>query len=475
MKKKKEERFPINFTKAEVYYIYPFVLDFQALQVPGKPPVLDQWLKGGVRLKLEILRSEFPLKRGLPDSRLGYPPLLPYKALVKEWGYHQWNNNEISLPRVDRPRGTKNITVGEKVFTIRECGNGVLTYKFSTNNLKELIKIFRRIPRLGYDCKPKPEVSLFHNVRKELKKLEKLLQDAFGVKNDIWEDRSVIFVEDGNDECPEVLKRPFVLPFSITFLYLPEEQYAEFDRFLSELLEEECLLRKANGSPVNPYPSSPTFSSKMALEDQQKWIQGLMALTAQYWRLEEAYKLIFPSKKEFIKLWESPATFGYMGYFLNNISLLVVLPQQEGKDLDVDKDPRSYFIQTYTQKTIVASVEMTVMMYHFATILDALLDELLLKLCRTEKLSEIAKKRKQFYELALQAAFFLEDVSQYVRSGFVGADMSSALRNVFRGQEIERRLQRKLDMTERVLLGKQLTIDEALACLQDEERRGRSR
>ena len=201
--------FPLEVSKAEFYYIYPFLLDFNLLAIPDNgDSYLQIWASREGKAK--DLWDQFPLKMGLPKSRLGFPPVMPYKVLSEEFGHFEKTHaagSELKLIGRAENGKTEKMKMSTKIgasktFIVRECGNGALTYKLtveskdSSQNTGDLLNpIIRLVPRLpdqesldegvhileggifGDDKK-----TLFGHVRADLENLEKLLEDCFNKK-----------------------------------------------------------------------------------------------------------------------------------------------------------------------------------------------------------------------------------------------------------------------------------------------------
>ena len=252
------EEFPLAVSKADIYYAYPFVLDFQLLKTfkEGESH-LKSWIAGEGIEKFKDLREVFPLMSGLPETRLGFPPILPYRALIEEFGHFNKPEDPKSdteaLLTVMTKEGEDIVEVDKnirasKTFVVKECGNGALTYKLtveresdSQSAIELLNPIIRLVPKGGKPEFRKEESllsggifgderrALFGHVRSELLRLEFLLEKCFGRENPegethgkehVWEDREVLCIEDSKGKLPWGLDRPFVQPFAFIVLYL---------------------------------------------------------------------------------------------------------------------------------------------------------------------------------------------------------------------------------------------------------------
>lgn len=483
------DRWLVQFQKRistiDIHYIYPFLFDFQALE--SFDNLVESWNRKNLMCK--------ELRRGLPITRRGLSPILPYKALEEELGYWikpafiEQNPPIVKLvPRNRQHRNRTNEQLREieevklfKTFIVRQCGNGNLTYCLSRNidhsnagpTLMETLRaMFRLVPRYGarlgaegvdqeysdeYLLKEGVTSELFEHVSRFLKKLEKDLDKKFDrrkekdINSPLWEDREAIFVggkgEKNEPKTPKENKpgawpRPVLQPYAFIILHLGSD-YDDFRKWFTWICQQ-----RANGKDIKP--------------EGEKLVQFLTALIYRYWE-PKVFTSIDENTREITKIESWLSSYKNIRFFPHHTSTLAIVDASEG--------PHKRYIYKWYLPAIINTIEFSVSLAHFGLILDALLDKLLRKISTIsnpyarDNLREIDRQRSQFYRLQLQTALLLEDISQYVTTGPLGLGLSTKLNEVLYLQEIQQRMHRKLEMTERVLLGMQLEIDHALCDL----------
>lgn len=509
------DEIPLKFLKLEIYYIYPFVFNFQSISTPKDKSVLDQWTDLEIQ-KFDSLRRYFPLKKGLTHmrgKRKGFPPLLPYKALVEEIGSCEWPEERPESEGPERSDGSlvelviptsppfgfelndneREIYL-KRTFTITSCGKGTLTYKLTKrirNMLPQAIEnvltaLIRLVPRIDYELltrlKDSPStlsqdrlieniqdgnrvgVRLFDDVSKQLSLLDKNLKEIFEIdhKRKLWEDRHIFFVsqedykhKDSTPIVQDMWPKPISQPFAFMVFYLDGKSHREFREKLLSLHEDRDPDYESLGVEKNIVNFEKKFKKRKRF---------LVSLLYRHCFLNLREKILIPDK-DILKFEVSAGFDQHIKCFLHPTSALAFIDSCP----KLNKVKKFKLIQQQFLPILVNSIEFDISRIHLAIVLDALLDDLLREVSgiepRDKNIKKIEELRIKFYRLQLQAALFLEDMSQYAQRGHLGSDMSEALRKTFRIQEIEQRIQRKLEMTERVLLGKQLEIDDAICGL----------
>jgi len=472
-------KFLKGICQVDIYYIFPFVFDFQSYTSGAS--VLKLWKTG----ELSILISNFlerELKPGLPKSRRGFPPILPYKALETRFGYFEKNGSEVTLKKCG---GNKEEKVKlDKTFIIRECGNGALTYKFSKEikkasdtetgvSLKDLLytleAFFHLIPRYPFAYKKGKDEGyhydnneLWVEVRETLRELEKKVRQKFEKQigdDKIWEDREVFYVGGTHEDEPVYgWPKPVVQPYAFIVLKVERKMYEQFSQEFKELYE---VFQQGK------YPSifdNNSGTREERVKELEKFTHFFQALIYRYWNVKRRREANM-NLGELFETATNVEAFDWLRLFTHHTSSLTLV-QIDKKDEEKFKKLLEWYLPN-----IITNIEFCVCRVHFALVLDALLDELLHEVALLPDLNSSAsivklkELRRDFYRLQLQTALFLEDISQHVTTGPFGLTLSSKLNEVFHAQRIEERMRKKLDMTERVLLGKQLDIDDAICGL----------
>jgi len=462
--------YPLEFSRADIYHIYPFVFDFQSIAATLRDSPLERWVENRHNLTANI-NPKWCM--GLPETRLGYPPVLPYKALVEHLAHAEWSGNdlEIKLKSLDGG-GEETLPSTEKTLTIRECGAGTLTYKFTipepnqdkdiATQLEDIIKL---VPRIGdkldvegvpEDDQPSNKPSLFEDVKTTLGTLDKDLKTFFehevlkaGIES-LWEDKEVLLI-DRASALPS--KSWVVLPFTFTVLYLTKEQWNKFEAKLPD-----------------PWINDKRRYIPKPLSDPSV-IQFIMALAHQYYGItENRYSDSLKAQPETLAKIDidTPSYSRFIKCYMTPRSLLAILFGEEPPDSTTVNNVDEFKIWFNTKRNvpvIINTLEAFIAKVHFALILDALLDKLLIEITHKGDTDYIKVIQKKFYRLQLQAALFLEDIAQHVETGYLGFEITQKLRDRLRVSEFEKKIQEKLGMTERVLLGKQLDIDDAICGL----------
>ncbi len=462
--------FPLKFTKAEFYYIYPFVFNFQSLPDDPESTVLRDWV---FRERDLDLGNEFPLKWGLPPSWQGFPPLLSYRSLMEEFGYCEWGKKtpdqiEKADAELIEDEGTLEIGVKE-TFIIRGCGNGSLTYEITVTRNKNpsvedfLGPIIRLVPRVG--CEPLSklkrdhlplETKLFEDAKRRLKRLEDLLKKSYPKTRTefLWEDPEVIFFD--REKIENQLKQkpqqdPILQPFAFMVLYLPSEIHENYRDMLDRLSEGKVQEKER--------------------DKLKRFKQATVALLYRYSMLR-LFRKVSISDEKFLELGFDTSFNKHMLGFANRSSVIVIVNESQlSNSVAKEHNPAGLNpteINKHYLYTLLSVVEFFITQHHFAKVLDALLDKHLRKISKIQSpgsedaMVALQESQDDFYRLQLQAALLLEDLSQYARSGYLGAEIYLKLWDVFQSGVTQERIREKIEMTERVLLGKKLTIDEAI-------------
>ncbi len=423
----------LEFTNVKVYYIYPFLFDLQLLN----PPQIDKEKWEAIHSKekvpinhitfwackalakedtnLERLRKDFPLKGGLPE--FGFLPLLPFNSLLYEVGHVKNDKDESFVKIITGKKGDEIPVYVRKTVIIRSAGIGTLTYEINLTGrnefqFKDLAPLLRLVPRL-WKWREKNDYFLFKNkllhseVYEYLATLESALLRCFGKKNkkqkdkdqDLWEDREVL-----NFESEEMPPHPYCY---IVLAMKPNKYWELFEK-------------------VTQYPKSRNDKT------DNNHLQELLSVIYRLWNLGEAESVHMDNLHEIKSLIVNQN----IVTFLHHFSVVSILNAGDKND----------FVKNFYVPTITNTVEHAVARYHFAVIIDALIDNITRGIGRVEYQELYESFLPKISRIKTQIGSFLENISMYVKSGHMGGDLVTMLEEVFEYNTIRNRILKKMEL-----------------------------
>lgn len=475
----------VNVIKAKGgswYFIFPFLFD---------PTVFEEsdWIKS-----LESQQCEIEFKKGLHESRKGYLPVLPYKSLYTNVLHWQklWGKEKIfRFPKKaqdaemqDSQPGNfrENIDVSlTETGSIHSSGIGILTYEI-TPDLTELgenefIIMSRLIPRT-YGWK---------QIEAERNQGEKDYQKKSGQ------------VEGGQNCYYEI--DPYYWTLNDEMLPMRADKRI---REIGDVIISQLNLK--NGKEIkNFFEEATVYDLGYEIEDsngqREEFRQPYVVINLEidHTLFEDAIRKFWFEKerKENVNQWEknsiyhqivnlvyrfwakakvAPELLGYRGDSLPikmlalnvNISSFVSSYTTlnlycEGYTVPTDK-----FTRDFNLPTLCSTIEIAVSQFYFALTLDALLDTLMRDIASATDLKDIEKSRIKLDKYRKQAGLMLEDISQYVRAGLLGTEMTILLKEVFQSRDLGDRVLKKIDIVANLMESRRWTVsfprrDEALS------------
>lgn len=403
------------------YFIFPFLLDPIVLNHEGS------WLK-------EVYEGHPDFQQCVPDSRKGFLPIRSYKAMkthVMSFERRNGNLNEVYsyLPPIGKIGASMDVVVKE-AMTIYTSGIGMLTYEVtplnnSTQGLKPLKAehfqlMSRLVPRTyGWkdetDSRYKPE-DIPYSIFNSNKMLHQMAYERIqGVKEEIlqllkieeasgfWEDLDVYLFDEGEE---------FFQPYVITNLEIDRELFVDL---------------------------RPNF-----VDNKDPAYHEIVRLVYRFWRQKTTER----TSPDLIGTVGNPASIKVISI---NRKLWSFVYHTTTLNLYSTKADHA---KSFILPSFLSAIEHTVAQMHFASTLDALIDKLLNDINEANSLPKLEYLGPKVFRLQLQIALSLETISQYVKTGQLGTEMTAVMEEVFKFDNLALRTLRKIDLADRVRMNK---------------------
>lgn len=467
VKKPKE----IKALSGEWYFIFPFLLDPMELveQKSGQTSAekndhSNNWLNTVIDNT-----TEPNFKKGLPPSRLGFLPILPYRSLEEDIIHYEetWKDDDraIEIHKVahkDMKKGSypkvkgkeKSVVRVTETTTIHSSGIGAITYKLTLDprwmdkdklDEEDFVNMARLVPRTYqwkkgtgyYEGDPNFWVLegqlLADRADKKVETIAKSIAKIPGFKKDIdlnqfIEDSLVYHIKSNSNnetECSEnaKMREEFRQPFVVVNLQVDENTFTKDIR--------DFWMNVPGGETIYQWEEDHIYRQIVNLV-YRFWILGAKVAPGLIGRERE------PAPIRMVDHSEGIATFVCLYTALN-----------------IYREGVNEFVKGDNVKTMLGAVEKSVCKNHFVHTLDALFDELINKICQANELKDVEKHREELDRYRTQAALMLEEISQYVTGGLLGSEMYRVLKEVFQSKELEERVLRKIELCGKLLDSKE--------------------
>lgn len=475
----------VNVIKAKGgswYFIFPFLFD---------PTVFEQsdWIKS-----LESQQCGIKFKKGLHESRKGYLPILPYKSLhtnVLHWQELWGKEKLIRFPKKAQDAEMQDSQIGNfreyinvsltETGSIHSSGIGVLTYEI-TPDLTELgenefIIMSRLIPRT-YGWK---------QIKAERNQSEKDSLKKTGQ------------VEEGQNRYYEI--DPYYWAINDEMLSMKaDKRIMEIGRAITSQLKFK------NGKGIKDFFEEATvYDLEYGIEDsngqREEFRQPYVVINLEidhtlfedairkYWLAKERKESIDQREKNSIyhqivnlvyRFWAkakvAPGLLGYRGdsapikILALNVNIISFVSSYTTLNIYCKgyTDHSDLFTRDFNLPTLCSTIEIAVCQFYFALTLDALLDTLMRDIASAKNLKLIEELRIKLDKYRKQAGLMLEDISQYVRAGLLGTEMTIVLKEVFQSRDLGDRVLKKIDLAANLMESRGWTVrfsgrDEALS------------
>lgn len=495
---------PIRATDTCWHFIFPFLFD---------PAVLKStdWL-GDVDKKINPkLEEEKRFKKGRGGSRKGFLPILPYRSSEDDVRYQTLEEDEDYLVKYI-PDGARNskLTINLKIssgITLHTSGAGVVTYSIKPAKPKKgklllgmrHFEMFSRlIPKLYhwqkaanqdegleekakafYEQDPRHAVLVRDGVEEFLhRKAEKVIMSTarnivknLEVKTEVKEnflkglDDSV--KQKLTNEATELLLFREELRVYINDFWTANR--AETDEFTQPFVMINVEvgdslfrgdLRELWFKRPNDWDGEELYNSRL--------YQQVINLVYRFWDAKACVAPWIFEKFGSGSPTKMLALNANLTSFVSPLSALNVYPQKP-KRATRNLAKAVDFITCFTLPSLLAMCEKETCRLHFILVLDALLDQLIKDICKAQDLKGVEKYRVILDRYRMQTGMMLEEIGQHVKAGMPGNEISSALREVTKTSELEQRIMRKMELTDKLLKSTTWTkqLDEDIRVLED--------